>query len=161
MRVLVLEWTPLLGVGIVSLNRAHKELIRSYNELIEILVRDSGRRFFLSAFEQFRECAERHFAHEELVMRNIQYTGYLSHKAAHDRLRVDERDFLLNIEGAYTRNDLPVVARYFRYWLIYHMVVEDAKIAAFVERGWETSALGPPRHEEDVADHREAVPSIC
>ena len=161
MRALVLEWTPLLGVGIVSLNQDHKGLIGAYNDLVEILVQDRGRQSFLSAFEPFLECAERHFAHEELVMRNINYEGYLSHKAAHDRLKSDARDFILNVESAYMHSDLPIVARYFRYWLIHHIVVEDVKIAAFVENGWETPALEPPRDQEDWLGHRQTVHHLC
>ena len=94
-------------------------------------------------------------------MRNIDYVGYPLHKAAHDRLRVDARDFLLNIEGAYTHSDLPIVAKYFRYWLIHHIVVEDAKIATFVERGWETCTLEPSPYEEDWLDHRQTVHHLC
>lgn len=161
MRALVLEWTPLLDVGIVSLNQDHKRLIGSYNDLIQILVQDRGRQSFLSAFQQFQECAEQHFAHEELVMRNINYVDYPAHKAAHDRLKADARDFLLNIKGAYTHSDLPIVARYFRYWLIRHIVVEDLKIAAFVERGWGTSVLEPPRYEDDWLGHRQTAHHLC
>jgi hemerythrin len=161
MRALVLEWTPYLGVGIVSLNQDHKGLIGAYNDLIEILVQERGRPSFLSAFERFLACAERHFAHEELVMRNINYGGYLSHKAAHDRLRADARDFILNIAGAYTHGDLPFVARYFRYWLIHHIVVEDAKIAAFVERGWGISLPEPSSSEDDWLGYQQTVHHLC
>jgi hemerythrin len=94
-------------------------------------------------------------------MRNINYAGYPSHKAAHDRLRADARDFLLNIEGAYTHSDLPIVAKYFRYWLIHHIVVEDVKIAAFVENGWETPALEPLRDQEDWLGHWQTVHNLC
>jgi hemerythrin-like metal-binding protein len=161
MRALVLEWTPLLGVGIVSLNQDHKGLFGAYNDLIETLERNREKRSFLGAFEQFLECAERHFAHEELVMRNINYGGYLSHKAAHDRLRVDARDFILNVESAYTHSDLPIVARYFRYWLIHHIVVEDAKIAAFVDRGWGLPAPELSTSEDDWLGYQQTVHHLC
>jgi hemerythrin len=115
----------------------------------------------LSAFEQFLGRAERHFAHEELVMRNIKYEGYLSHKAAHDRLRADARDFIINVESAYTHSDLPIVARYFRYWLIHHIVVEDAKIAAFIERGGGTTEPEPSSSEEDWLDYQQTIHHLC
>lgn len=158
---LELDWTPQLGVGIDSLDRDHKALIGAYNDLIRILCRDGRRRAFLPPFQEFLECAEHHFIHEELVMRNISYVGYRAHKATHDRLRADARDFVVNVEGAYSRSDLSVVTKYFRYWLVNHIVIQDKQIGAFVERGWETPTLAHRQSERESLGDQQAGRLFC
>jgi hypothetical protein len=53
------------------------------------------------------------------------------------------------------------VARYFRYWLIHHIVVEDAKIAAFVDRGWGVPAPELPTSEDDWLGYQQTVHHLC
>jgi hemerythrin-like metal-binding protein len=158
---LELEWTPWLGVGIVGLDEDHRALISCYNNLVGTLCGDGRRRAFLPAFERLLGCADYHFAHEELVMRNIRYAGYRAHKAEHDRLRANAHDFVLNVEGAYTRRDLPVVAKYFRYWLVNHIVTHDKQIGAFVEHGWEAPALASHQRERESLCQQQARCYLC
>ncbi len=159
---LELEWTARYGVGIAALDADHQVLFDSYNHLIEMLTRQPGRRGFRCAFEHFLSHTDHHFIHEELVMRNIRYPDYSSHKAAHDRLRADARDFVVNLEGAFTRSDLPIVARYMRHWLVNHIFVHDRKIGAFVEQGWNLPALALLDCQRRVASCRhEASSSRC
>jgi hemerythrin len=158
---LELEWTPRLDVGIAGLDRDHMALIGSYNNLVGTLSRDGRRRAFLPAFEQLLGCAARHFAHEELVMRNIGYDAYRAHKAEHDRLQADASDFAINVVGAYARGDLPIVAKYFRYWLVNHIDVHDKRIGAFVEQGWETPGLKTYQCEREPLCQRQARRFLC
>lgn len=158
---LELKWTPRLSVGVVGLDEDHRALIDSYNDLVATLCQDGRRRAFLPAFEQFLGCAGYHFAHEELVMRNISYAGYRAHKAAHDRLRTDAHDFALNVKGTYTRSDFPVVAKYFRYWLVNHIIIHDKRIGSFLERGWETPALAAPKCEHEPLCQQQARRYLC
>lgn len=158
---LELEWTECLGVGIAALDADHQVLFGSYNHLIETLTRQLGRRGFACAFGHFLNHADHHFIHEELVMRNIGYPEYSAHKAAHDRLRTDARDFAVNVAGVFTRSDLPLFARYMRHWLVNHIVVHDQKIGAFVERGWHLPSLALPECQRGSSCRQQPSFYVC
>lgn len=82
------------------------------------------------------EGAREHFVGEEWGMRAIGWPNYLAHKAEHARLLRDACDMLKNFDVAFTSEDWPAVAAYFRHWLAaHHRRYDDALLAALSARG--------------------------
>lgn len=73
-------------------------------------------------------CARDHFVLEEWAMRAIGARDYLTHKAEHARLLRDACDMLRNFDTAFSRDDWPALAAFFRHWLRSHHSRFDAAL---------------------------------
>ncbi|BDG05340.1 bacteriohemerythrin [Anaeromyxobacter oryzae] len=83
-----LQWTPALAVGIDEIDAQHQELFRRAARLLEAL--KQGRPEELREVIEFLHAyAVEHFGLEEAWMRDVQYPGYVRHKAEHDRFITD------------------------------------------------------------------------
>lgn len=83
------------------------------------------------------DAAREHFVGEEWAMRTIGWPDYLAHKAEHARLLRDACDMLKNFDNAFTPEDWPALATYFRHWLARHhrRRFDDALLASLRGRG--------------------------
>jgi hemerythrin-like metal-binding protein len=74
------------GMAVPAVEHEHDELIELINECYEEMEREADAGAIVELFEQTYSAIARHFLHEEQLMRNAIFPGYVEHKENHDRL---------------------------------------------------------------------------
>lgn len=81
------KWREDFSVNIKTIDDQHKELFRIGNALYDIAsIKDGMDRYdeILEALYSLRDYAIYHFEHEEQMMKENDYPGYIEHKKQHD-----------------------------------------------------------------------------
>jgi hemerythrin-like metal-binding protein len=128
------RWFKELSTGITFLDREHRELLRSYGNLVRQVHDGADAKRFRECFQALKEQMTAHFAHEERVMRNIVYPDFHGHKIAHDKALADFDDFILNIGTVFADDDLKALAKHFKYWFRRHIEVHDVVLLRYIDR---------------------------
>ena len=124
--------SPRYRTGVAALDIEHAQLFAQCRALVDALADGRGLGRFQSAFEALMVSARRHFRHEEMLMRSVRYPDYDDHKAEHDRLLRNARDFAVSVETHFGRVECSAVAKYLRYWLLGHIERYDAALGRYV-----------------------------
>ena len=123
----LLAWRSEYSLGIPDVDHEHRELFDLINELHAQLF-ESGSGTTVTDFlgELFAKISS-HFALEEKLMRDGQYTEFPAHKADHERLLDEIRDLMDDYEdGAHV--DLDRFARDLERWFSVHFATHDAAL---------------------------------
>jgi hemerythrin len=120
-----------VSVGIPQIDAEHRQLIDHYNALLEALQDGRDLTAFGLSFYSFVLHVGQHFKSEEQLMRDFGYPGLQSHKAEHQKLLATAKDFLRSVLTRFEESDCSAVAKYFKYWLIDHVIQHDRAFAAF------------------------------
>jgi hemerythrin len=131
---MALQWTPALAVGVEEIDDQHRELFRRAGKLLEGLHR--GEPEEIGGLVDFlHEYAVRHFGAEETLMREARFSGYLRHKAEHDRFISDllalSREHERKGPGAFLSLQ---VSHWLAQWLKGHVSGTDAELGRFLQR---------------------------
>lgn len=94
----LLEWKDDYRTGFGSIDFEHQNLISSINQIFADS--DHDRERLLTGLGEIHALIEAHFALEEKIMRDQQYSAYVAHKQDHERL-LDE---ILDIMDAVEKN---------------------------------------------------------
>lgn len=129
-----LEWTQALSVGVDEIDDQHRELFRRAAKLLEGLRRGEPEEVG-GLIDFLYEYAVTHFGAEEQFMRASRYTGYVRHKAEHDRFVSD----LLALAGEHDRKGAGAfmalkVSHWLVQWLKEHVSGTDAELGKFLAR---------------------------
>lgn len=118
-------------IGVNMLDRQHEALFRQLKEvdrLVNAKYLNDKYGKIVEALERFREQITIHFRDEENYMKRIGYKGLADEQQAHraflsqmDEIAMDE---LCSSQQAY----LAELVKYFRDWLIYHILMVDKQI---------------------------------
>ena len=127
-------WSDRLSTAITFLDDEHRNLAEHYLRLNQDAKGKTNLHDFTEDFKTLLENTRAHFAHEERVMRNINYPHYYAHKTAHDRLVDDFSDFLKNIGEGFVGHDLHALAEFFKYWFLDHVRDYDVQLRRFIDR---------------------------
>lgn len=126
-----LDQTPDIYVGIPEIDADHRQLITYYNALIQALNEGEDVTAFGLSFYSLILRVREHFANEEWLMQDLGYPYLARHKAEHQKLLATADDFLRSVLTRFEKYDCSAVAKYFKYWLIDHVMHHDAALAAF------------------------------
>ena len=121
-----------LDLGIPEVDADHRRLVAHYQALLQVIEEGHGRAAFGIAFHGLIASAREHFAHEEALMREVDFPGYDLHRMAHKKLLRDAHDFLVNILTVYARDERLAVARFIKYWILVHIDTHDRVFTNFV-----------------------------
>ena len=129
------EWSPVLSVGLDSVDRQHKLLIGYINDLGEAVDRGRSQSALQPVLERLRNYTRVHFAYEEAMFKVYDYASADDHGQAH-------RAFVRMIEDCERRhaageeNVGAELLGYLKHWLSDHILVEDKAYAkVLLERG--------------------------
>ena len=126
MTVLV-EWRDEFSLGIPSVDLEHRELIELINELY---LRHQEKSLKVTVLDFLGELFARissHFALEERIMHDRQYDQYVQHKAEHERLLDEIRDFMDDYETTETFEEA-LLGRFLEFWFTEHFRTHDARL---------------------------------
>ncbi len=114
------------SVGITSIDQQHDALDAALQGLFTEHV--PTREEFLEALDGLAKSVADHFAHEELIMRNIGLPEYPVHAAAHRKLLDELINFRAEVEGAFDHKSVEELRTYLTYWLFHHISKDDMRI---------------------------------
>jgi hemerythrin-like metal-binding protein len=132
-------WSAYPEVNLPELDIEHEALGAAVLEMLEAMIDDDRERTFVLARELVID-VEKHFAHEEALMRQIGYPDAARHAAMHDEFLADAG---MHLEIARTRGLTADVLRWagqLDEWFHRHVTTEDMWLARAVNQ----AAAKPP-----------------
>ena len=114
-------YTKELQTGIDNIDDQHKEIIKSFNNLVE-MIRNKEDNNILTCITHIYKCMEDHFAEEESIMKKLNIWDW-SHAQAHSDLLITIKA-ILSEESGYAEIMLSVFA-----YLKHHFKTFDKKLA--------------------------------
>ena len=119
-----IRWRDYYSVGSLELDGQHQKIIFMINWLYEVIWQGDDRTALPTLMRRLGEYTHSHFEHEERMMLEAGFPGYVGHKQIHDKLTNDTSDLLfgsLQEDGPDTRE----VLRFLKRWWINHITGDD------------------------------------
>ena len=128
-------WNKQLETGNAIIDNQHKELFEAFDRFLEACSSGKGKDEVDRTLDFLVNYTVRHFADEEKLQVQFNYSGYEQHKKMHDNFKavVQELSDQLKKEGPtaiLTTKATMVIGD----WLRNHIRVEDQKIANHIKR---------------------------
>lgn len=135
----LLNWKADYCTGNARIDDDHRALFDRINDFHYAWQQNRDRKDIARVLNRLVEYAEEHFAREEEIMRASAYPGLARHQAIHEALF--EQIFVLqgHFEEGRIRIDRDAMD-FLRAWMVDHIVGEDMKFSAYVERGKEPAS---------------------
>lgn len=128
------SWSDEFKVGIKEIDDEHKMIVDHFEKLYTLMSEGKGHQYFEELLEFLEFYIDTHFSHEEDFHAKIQYDLIQEHKALHltftDKIRSIIKDKKTH---TVTNTDLIHMNIFIKQWLMHHILVEDKKVANFVE----------------------------
>ncbi|MCA8909249.1 MAG: hemerythrin family protein [Rhodospirillaceae bacterium] len=125
------SWSADLELGNPSMDDDHKQLVMLVNELEYSVDHRRSSDVIRAQFEDLMTVADRHFCHEERMMRQAGYPDFRGHKKLHDDLTRDLHTLMRQIasgEGEVSHTTI----EWLKGWVGGHIRGEDRKLAKFL-----------------------------
>jgi hemerythrin-like metal-binding protein len=129
------QWNPSFEIGLQVVDKEHEGLLVRLNALIELLAANAPPADWLPELDRLITEVADHFAHEEQIMDNIAYPGYMAHRQQHQYLLQEVAQFRDKIAAESALEDTLSTVRFLKFWVLKHMVQEDSKIGQHIKRG--------------------------
>lgn len=124
-----MSWNDRLSVGISSIDREHKELIATLNQLYDAIRAGAAHATLSDVLERLDLYTHRHFTHEESLLTQSDYPDAERHRLEHANalswLAETRRKYDAGISAGLS---LEVVS-YLKDWLFDHILGSDQKYA--------------------------------
>jgi len=139
-----LEWSEEYATDISVIDRDHKNLFLIVNVLHDSVESGSARTRLVSLLAALHEYVKKHFATEELLMRQAKYPGLKDHMEQHRSLMQKVHGYVDQFEDNPDSIDLKELLEFVREWLTEHVLKTDMDYVASVkEAGIDGSKLSP------------------
>lgn len=126
---MLVRWEEKYRVGDEQIDGEHQYLFELINDFYDAFLEKRERAVLVTLLNRLVDYAQRHFEHEEALMRDIDYPGLASHHAHHERLF--EHIFALAArfeDRAY--NPTHEATLFLKGWLADHILQEDLLLGA-------------------------------
>ncbi|MBZ5727146.1 MAG: hemerythrin family protein [Acidobacteriia bacterium] len=125
------KWSKAEATFLDEIDAEHREIFRAAGELHEAILAGVAAPQVQEILKRLIAEFERHFRHEERLMRSVHYPIYDWHKRQHDTVRKRLRQFLPRIESGET-GAAHLLLEFFAWWLKEHTRLTDCMMAAYV-----------------------------
>jgi hemerythrin len=126
-----LSWKEELSVNIAAVDEEHRILIDHLNKLYDAMTARSRKEVVLSALGDLIESSRRHFTHEEKIMSETGYPGYLAHIIEHETLTKRINELKEDVASGKRTVDLDVM-HFLKEWLQSHILSKDMAISSYL-----------------------------
>lgn len=122
-----LEWKDSYKIGRADIDAEHQHLFKLVNTVLAAKDKGALTACAMALFQYTRE----HFAHEEQLMKRLNYPAMLEHQTQHDDLisRLSE----VSARIANDTLDHLVLEAFLSDWLLNHIATSDVKLAAYIQ----------------------------
>lgn len=130
-----LSWTEDLKIGLETIDREHKDIFEEFDRLYALMRSGGGHDFYKMVLNFLVEYISAHLKNEEALMASINYDDLDNHKEKHDFFK----DKVIETEAKHrvskiSNHDLIELNLMLQSWLRNHILKEDVKIVAFIEK---------------------------
>lgn len=130
-REALFRWSDAFRVGVEEIDRQHRKLIDLVNELHREMSQRRGSEALGRIVQGLVNYIETHFAYEEKLMTEHGYPEAQAHRAAHQKLAEQVREFQRRLEAGDT-NMLTALLTFLSEWLTKHIQGADRAFAPFL-----------------------------
>ncbi len=123
----LLEWNEALHLGVPSIDEQHQKLVIRANAVAEALATDGAEARLPGLFEDFLAYSEMHSKFEQALFEEHSLAGALEHRAEHENLIAQAREFFASLASAETANRH--VTEFLSDWLSDHVSKGDKAFA--------------------------------
>ena len=125
------HWTEAYSVNIAVLDRQHKQLIDTMNQLDQALRKGEGKAALDSVLDKLAEYALVHFAAEESLMQEHNFPGFFTHRTQHAEFLKRLAEYLEAHKAG--KPGTPVSLLFFmQEWMKEHLIKADKLYSAFL-----------------------------
>jgi hemerythrin len=124
----IFPWMESYSVGFPAIDTQHKTLIRLINELHAGMSAGKGKQALGKILDDLVKYTESHFAYEEQMLKQKEYSKLAAHRSVHARLTrevIELRDRHRNAQLTITIQ----VMTFLKSWLADHIMVHDQAYA--------------------------------
>jgi hemerythrin-like metal-binding protein len=117
-------WGPKYSVGVDAIDRQHKGLVETLNELHAAMMKGQANTVTGPLLRKLANYTRDHFTAEERMMSSTQYPGLAQHRIKHQDLTRQVEEFV----GRFERGEISVnvhLMNFLRDWLSTHILKED------------------------------------
>ncbi len=126
------DWHESYMTGVGSIDAQHQILFQTGNRLREAMLSGNGKAAVGPILERLLRYTESHFAHEERLMMLYHYPDYTHHKAQHEALTRQVREF----REKYKMGNATITVQLLQFlknWLVDHIKGSDLKYVSFLQ----------------------------
>lgn len=128
----LIEWTVELSVGIESIDEQHKKLVNMFNALNDAMLKNSSHELLGKIFTGLAAYTQKHFAYEENMFAEYDYTDSEEHTRQHNELIAQvvklKEKFIENPQGTMSADLMLFLKR----CLTNHIMRTDKEYAEFL-----------------------------
>lgn len=127
------EWNPEYSVGVPSIDAQHQMLFRLAGELYQAMSTGQGKAALGRILDRLVQYTATHFAHEERLMRLVDYPGFAAHKLEHEGLVRKVTQFQADFNAGKVAISVQLM-QFLRSWLDAHIRGSDKSYAPSMVR---------------------------
>lgn len=130
----VLSWRDDFEIGVSEIDEEHRKMIDEFEKLYNFMKNGEGHHYYRELLDFLNNYVDTHFQNEEKLQKNISYKWFESHKKMHQQFENQLNEIIARSkEKEVTNEDLIKINLFVKNWLIRHILIEDKKIAEFIE----------------------------
>lgn len=125
------EWKDTYSTGIHSIDAQHRNLFTVAEDLYSAMSNGQGRAAVARTLDRLVQYTASHFAHEERLMRLHSFPDFEAHKAEHEKLTSQVRQFQADYRDGKVAMTVQLL-HFLKEWLLKHIQESDQKYAPFL-----------------------------
>jgi hemerythrin-like metal-binding protein len=125
---LIFPWSDAYSVGISHIDTQHKGLIRLINDLHAAMAAGKGKEVLGTILGELVRYTETHFAYEEAMLRQRQYSNLTAHHNVHQKLTAQVVELQQRFRSSKIIMSLEVM-QFLKSWLADHILIHDQAYA--------------------------------
>jgi hemerythrin-like metal-binding protein len=130
------DWSPKYTVNHPVMDEHHHSLFRLVDKLSDAIVEKKEKEVIGEILSSLTDYTKMHFAAEEHLMRQANFSGYLQHKEAHEKLVAQVQD----LQRRHKEGDSTVNTEISQFlmtdWLVKHILGMDELYAPFFKKAF-------------------------
>lgn len=130
----VIKWKKSFSTELVAIDEEHRELVDVLNNFATLYHENPKNVDVIETFDLIASEAIKHFRHEEIMMYNMRYPRYKSHKSKHEDLIADISRRKEELSQDINKLNFEEVIKYLKYWLLRHLVSEDTHLRRYLNK---------------------------
>jgi hemerythrin len=124
------EWKEQYSVNVKEIDKQHKMLVETLNELHEAMLTKKSREILSGIVTSMVDYAKFHFSYEEGNMKRFNFPGYSSHKKEHDDFTEKVGDFQKKHADGHLMLSMEIM-NFLKDWLKNHIMGTDKQYSSF------------------------------
>ncbi len=129
------RWDKDFELGIEEIDYEHGQIVERFDKLYNYMKEGRGHEYYIEILEFLNDYVNTHFRNEEKLQRKIGYDLIAQHQIIHYEFKEKVKKIIEESKDKEISNlELIRLNLFIKDWLINHILIEDRKIADFIEK---------------------------